>query len=332
MPFDPQILPYLNPAIDRRTALVTAGTSGVGFYTVLHLHLHGYVVYLTGRSRTRASKAIERLQAELAAVVDTYTPEQRAKRFLGELHYLDMDLARLSSVLDTVAIFQNLERNLNILVNNAGVFVLTYTITEDGFELQLQTGYIAPFLLTIKLLPMLDRTTYISPEAGPPRVVYVSSVIHHIIPMLFNLSTRLNYAPNFLFSWYGFAVTKAAGIHLVKMLALHHPRMLCVSVLPGNVMNTDHFAYLTRLPIIGILFWCLFQLCSFFFGITSQDGAVSVAKCCMDPTLSTTTANGAHFLAQEPRNPSYVARNMNYAAQTWMWTIHQLGKRNIDMS
>ena len=51
----------------------------------------------------------------------------------------------------------------------------------------------------------------------------------------------------------------------------------------------------------------------------------------MDPTLST-TANGAHFLAQEPRNPSYVARNMNYAAQTWLWTINQLGKRNIDMS
>lgn len=332
MVFDPRTLPYLNPIKDRRTVLITAGTSGVGYYTVLHLHLHGYVVYLAGRSKTRASNTIERLQNDLKVAVDSYTLDEMANRYLGELHYLEMDLAKLSSVLETVAEFQKLEQNLNILINNAGVSVLPYTVTEDGFELQLQTSYVAPFLLTIKLIPMLERTSYLSPEIGPPRVIYITSVIHQAVVLLFNLSSPLNYYPNFIFTWYRFAIAKTAGIHFMKMLALRNPRILCIAVLPGNVMNTDHFTYLTRLPIIGILFWCLFQLCSYFFGITSQDGANSVANCCMNPSLSATENNGSHFLAMDVKNPSFIANNMDYAAQTWIWTIHQLGKRNIDIS
>lgn len=332
MVLDTQTLPYLNPEKDRRTVLITAGTSGVGFFTVLQLHLHGYVVYLAGRSKNRATKAIERLRCELAAIVEGYSLEQRAKRCLGELHYLEMDLARLSSVLETVAAYQELEENLNILINNAGVLVLPFTVTEDGFELQLQTSYIAPFLLTIKLLPMLERTSYYHPEAGPARVIYVSSVIHRMVVSQFNLSTSLNYYPNFIFTWYRFAVAKTAGIHFMKMLALRNPRILCVSVLPGNVMNTDHFSYLTRLPIIGFIFWCIFQICSYCFGITSQEGANPVANCCMSTSITTTKDNGSHFLSSNVKNPSIIANNMDYAAQTWIWTIHQLGKRKIDIS
>lgn len=332
MAFHPLSLPYLDPTKDRRTVLITAGMSGVGYYTVLQLHLHGYVVYLAGRSKSRASKAIEKLQEELARITDDYTVEQRTKRFLGELHFLEMDLARLTSVLETVATFQNLEKNLNILINNAGVMVLSYTHTEDGFELQLQTSYVALFLLTIKLIPMLEETLYLYPEVGPPKVVYVTSVMHLMVLSQFNLSSCLNYYPNFLFTWYRYALAKTAGVHFTKMLALRNPRILCISVLPGYVMNTNHFTYLTRLPIIGIVFWCVFQMFSFLFGITSEAGALSVTKCCMDVSLSTTKNNGSHYLGLDVKNPSSIAHNMDYAAQTWIWTIHQLGKRNINIS
>lgn len=332
MPFDPQKLPYLNPVKDRRTVLITAGTSGVGYYTVLHLYLHGYVVYMAGRSKTRANSIIEKLREALKLEVEGYSLEQKVERFLGELHYLEMDLASLSSVIDTVVAFQSLEQNLNILINNAGVSVLPYTVTGDGFELLLQTSYVAPFLLTIKLIPMLERTSYLFPDAGPPKVVYITSVIHQMVFTQFNLSSRLNYYPNFIFTWYRFAVAKTAGIHFMKMLALRNPRILCISVLPGNVMNTDHFTYLTRLPIIGLMFWCLFQICSFLFGVTSQVGANSVLNCSMNPTITSPKDNGSHYLALEVKSPSSIANNMDYAAQTWIWTIHQLGKRNIDVS
>lgn len=327
----PHTLPYVDPKATRRTALITAGNSGVGWQLVLQLYLHGYVVYLAGRSKSRCAKLILELQAEAHAVRATYTSHERSTRFLGELHYLEIDLTSLASVCGAVAAFRNLEKSLSLLINNAGVAVLPYKITPDGFELQLQTNYVAPFLLTTKLLPLLERSAEL-PSADAPRVIYISSVSHRLVLHNLSLSTRLNYSPNFLFTWFRYAVAKNAGIHFMKMLALRNPRILCVSVQPGFIMNANYFSYWTRLPLIGIVFWCMFQLFGFFFGVNVHQAAEAILQCAIDPAITPETDNGGHFTSRGKSSPAKVARNMDYAARTWIWTIHQLGKRNIDIS
>lgn len=330
MAFDTESLPYINPKKDRRVALITAGNSGIGYYTVLHLYLHGYVVYIAGRSKTRCMKSIDNLTKEAKYISGRYPKARQNERFLGELHFIEMDLSSLSSVLSAVTYFKNSEKNLNLLINNAGNSFLPYTVTPDGFELQLQTNYVAPFLLTTKLLPLMERTVDLYPNISPPRIIYITSVTHRFVLRYFNLNTRFHYRPNAVFTWIRYAIAKTAGIHFMKMLALRNPRLLCASVQPGIVMSTDYFAYWTRLPIIGSLFWCLFQIFSFIFGVSIEKGAQAVFKCCVDPALLPKAHSGSHFDLFKETEPASVASNKDYAAQSWIWTTHQLEKRNMD--
>ena len=330
--FDPLSLPYYDPETDRRVAFVTGGNSGIGWYTVLELFLHGYVVYIAGRSKNRVLKSIKEIRERAATIRESYTDEQRDTRFVGEVFFLEADLLNLASVCAAVDTFKSVENYLNILVNNAGVMALPYAMTEDGFEIQMQTNYVAPFLLTTRLLSHLENTARLFPPTDPPRIVYVSSIGHQFAFYYFNMNLTFNYFPNIIFTWFRYGLAKTAGIHFMKMLALRNPLVLCMSVHPGFVMNTNLFSYWTRLPIIGIMFWCFFQVFGYFFGVSVPDGANATVKCCLDPNLSLEKDNGKYYAVDGVEStPSRIASNMDYAARTWIWTVHSLSERNISI-
>ncbi|CAH2353054.1 probable oxidoreductase Env9p [[Candida] railenensis] len=336
--FDPTELQYLNPNIDRRIAIVTGGNSGIGFYTALHLYLHGYIVYIAGRNKTRVTKAIVEMKEVANVKTLQYSPDQVTERYNGELFFLEIDLLDLNSVIRAAEIFKSLESSLHILVNNAGVMALPFSLTKDGFEIQLQTNYISPFLFTTRLLPLLEKTAATpnkiagSTEPIQPRIVYVSSIGHHFAFRYFNMNSHFQYYPNIMFTWFRYGIAKTAAIHFMKMLALRNPKILCLSVHPGFVMNTNLFAYWTRLPIIGILFWCLFQIFGYIFGVSNEEGAMASLKCCLDPSLNVEQDNGKYFATGGVEaSPSRVARNMDYAARTWIWTLKELGNREISI-
>jgi NAD(P)-dependent dehydrogenase (short-subunit alcohol dehydrogenase family) len=333
MTFNPENLPYLNPSNDRRVVVITGGNTGVGYFTVLQLYLHGYIVYIAARGKSRVMKSIKELKENATKLRLKYTSHQSSsERFLGELHFLEIDLVNLKSVLNAVETFRKLESELNILINNAGVMALPFSLTQDNFEIQLQTNYVSPFLLTLKLLPLLEKTADAYPNKGPPRVVHLSSIGHQFAFRYINMNSTFNYTPNFIFTWFRYGLAKTASIHFMKMLALRNPKILCLSVHPGFVMNANLFSYWTRLPIIGIMFWCLFQIFGWLFGVSSEEGAYSTVKCCLDPGLSLEKDNGKYFATGGiEAEPSKVARNMDYAAKSWIWTIHQLSERGISI-
>ncbi|KAI5957541.1 hypothetical protein KGF57_003235 [Candida theae] len=347
---DINTLPYFNPSTDRRVAIITGGNSGIGFYTVLHLYLHGYVVYIASRSKSRCLKSIKELEYRASQMKlldqeggtnlqkinggsESTNSERRSpnQQCPGEVHYLEMDLSNLQSIVNAVETFKLKERYLHLLINNAGAMALPYTKTVDNFEIQLQTNFISPFLLTLKLLPMLERTSDTFPQAEPrPRVIYLSSFGHQFAFRYFNLKTALNYKPNFILTWIRYGIAKTAGIHFMKMLALRNPKVLCVSVHPGLVMNTNVFAYWTNLPIVGIIFWCVFQIFAWVLGVSSEQGAMEVLQCSLNPYLSVQENNGKIFGSSgKELQPSKVAGNMDYAARTWIWTVHELSKRGF---
>jgi NAD(P)-dependent dehydrogenase (short-subunit alcohol dehydrogenase family) len=145
------------PDLTGRRALVTGVTSGIGERTAVELARHGAEVILAARSEDRLA-----------------VTEQRVRRAVPDatLHRVRIDLADLSSVRRAAALAAS-HGPLHLLVNNAGVMATPYSRTIDGFELQLATNHLGPFLLTGLLLPRLV-------ESGDARVVNVSSQAHRL--------------------------------------------------------------------------------------------------------------------------------------------------------
>ncbi|CCH59217.1 hypothetical protein TBLA_0B03780 [Henningerozyma blattae CBS 6284] len=329
--FDPDTLPYYNPEFERKVAIVTGGNSGIGWYTVLHLYMHGFTVYIFGRNSNRVNKATNEITTEAkrryislnAKIKKDGTPNIE-NRYMGNINYIHADLADLKSVEHACKKFIKLEHQLDVLINNAAVMALPYEITKDGFELQMQTDYISHFLLTMRLLPLLKRTN--------GRLINLSSLGHILELWYWPMNQTWNFKPNMIFTWFRYAMAKTALIQFTKMISIKNPDILCLSIHPGLMMNTNLFSYWTRLPIVGIFFWALFQIVSYFFGVSNEEGSLATIRCALSEDLCYESDNGKYFSTGGVESrPSYVANNLDDAASTWIWTIHQLRDRGFEI-
>ncbi|KAI0380232.1 NAD(P)-binding protein [Hypomontagnella monticulosa] len=162
MTFNPDSLPNLRGKV----FIVTGGNSGIGYYTVAHLAEHGAHVYMCARSRDKGTAAI-------ANIKKTYPS--------ANIDLLQMDLMDLSSVVAAAEHFLTLETTLHGLVNNAGIMATPYEITKDGHEAQWQTNYLAHWVFTEHLLPLMQRTAKTLPP-GSVRIVNLTSSGHLSAP------------------------------------------------------------------------------------------------------------------------------------------------------
>ncbi|GAA5808363.1 hypothetical protein MFLAVUS_001754 [Mucor flavus] len=104
------------------------------------------------------------------------------------------------------------KKNIQLLINNAGIMNAPYKMTEDGFESQCQTNFLSPVLLTRSLLP------YISSKTG--KVLFASSSTLYTVNNL-NLNVPLQkYGLNGLEHY---AYSKACIAQLVTRLAKTTP-------------------------------------------------------------------------------------------------------------
>ncbi|MCJ1481322.1 hypothetical protein MMC06_001479 [Schaereria dolodes] len=142
--------------------LVTGSSSGVGEQLAQILYQHNAKVYVATRSEAKAGKAIERIKSLF--------PNSK-----GQLLFLHLDLNDLTTIKKSANEFLGKEDRLDVLWNNAGVMVPPPDQkTAQGYDLQLGTNNLAPFLFTRLLHPVLAKTAKTAP-ADSVRVVWVSS-------------------------------------------------------------------------------------------------------------------------------------------------------------
>jgi NAD(P)-dependent dehydrogenase (short-subunit alcohol dehydrogenase family) len=142
------------PTAGQRVALVTGSTSGLGREVALRLGGDGWHVIVHGRSVERG----EEVAGEIRAAG-------------GSARFYRADFTRFDEVRSLAAdILRDYDR-LDVLVNNAGFGSAPNErlVSDDGHEFRFQVNYLAPFLLTHELLPLLRRST-------PSRIVNVSSL------------------------------------------------------------------------------------------------------------------------------------------------------------
>lgn len=68
---------------------------------------------------------------------------------------------------------------IDVLVNNAGIMGVDYTLSVDGFESQFATNHLGPFLFTNLIMGKIL-------ESESPRIVMVSSDGHRLSPVRFD--------------------------------------------------------------------------------------------------------------------------------------------------
>ena len=92
-----------------------------------------------------------------------------------------MDHLSLSTVVSAATLFLSKESILHGLINNAGIMATPFETTKDRHEAQWQTNYLAHWVFTSHLLPLMLSTSMTLPS-GSVRIVNLSSSAHFSAP------------------------------------------------------------------------------------------------------------------------------------------------------
>ena len=137
-----------------KICLITGGSSGIGKETVRDLARRGATLISVSRENPRGEEAVQEIRQESGN---------------DDVHFFPADLAQMSEVRRLAHDVEARFDRLDVLVNNAGIFLQQRQETPDGFEKTLAVNHLAPFLLTALLLPRLRA-------APAARIITVSSI------------------------------------------------------------------------------------------------------------------------------------------------------------
>jgi len=268
-----------------KTIIISGGNSGIGFETAKILAKMGKPHIIL------ACRDLETAQLS----------KQKIKQYSGNENVLvlKLDLADLSSIRFFVESFFKLNLPLNILINNAGVFMTPYGLTKDGFEIQFGTNHLGTFYLTYLLLPKMR-------ESKGGRIIVVSSTIHQKGYIDFDdlQSTKSDYN-----SFQVYANTKLANILFTKQLQRRlqmEASDITVNAVHPGVVSTNLGRYSWRVKYFMPLFTFFFgksphqaAQTSVFATISSQlegKGGLYLSDCC--PAIESSNANDINVTIQ----------------------------------
>ena len=142
--------------MEGKVVIVTGANSGIGKVTARELARQGATVVLGCRNEGRGTAARDELRRDTGRT---------------DIELLLVDLASEASIRDFAQEVLSRYDRLDVLVNNAGVYLPKRQTTMDGFEATFGINHLGTFLLTHLLLDRLKTT-------APSRVVTLSSAGH----------------------------------------------------------------------------------------------------------------------------------------------------------
>jgi NAD(P)-dependent dehydrogenase (short-subunit alcohol dehydrogenase family) len=234
------------PSLSGKVAIVTGASAGIGLVTARELAKKGCHVILACRSKDKTQ-----------AVMDALKPLVSDPT---KLEFMPLNNMNLKSVYSFVEAFRARNLPLHILVNNAGIMIPPFTLSDDGIESQFATNHVAQQALTVGLLPILEAS-------APSRVVVVSSSAHQLAPRCGIDFDHIN-DPSQYSAWTWYGQSKLANILFARELSrqLRQERNIenvYVNVLHPGVIRTELTRYTSR-----ILQWIMYP-----FQRNADDGA-----------------------------------------------------------
>ncbi|KKY14962.1 putative short-chain dehydrogenase [Phaeomoniella chlamydospora] len=148
-----------------KVVIITGATSGVGYELAKMVYSSGATTYITGREGEKLRMVGDRIKKEVGETG-------------GRLRLLKLDLADLESIKASAGEFLEKERELHVLVHNAGVMVPPAgSRTPMGHDLEIGTNCLGPFLFTQLLLETMKKSVSLESELSKVRIVWVASMM-----------------------------------------------------------------------------------------------------------------------------------------------------------
>jgi 3-oxoacyl-[acyl-carrier protein] reductase len=128
--------------MDKKAAVITGGTKGIGLAIAESLLRNGSSVFICGRSKRDLAAALERLRA------------------IGDAGGETCDVRSEDQVRQMLAEAERVFGGVDILVNNAGIGIMGKTVEEitgDEFRQTIETNLLGVFYACHHAIPMMKR-------------------------------------------------------------------------------------------------------------------------------------------------------------------------------
>lgn len=289
----------MDGSLHDKTYVITGATSGIGLAVAQALARRGASVIGVGREADRCRGA----ELELAALAPAGAPI----RYLAADLSLQSEVRRLAGLI--VETLHNWGRNsLDGLINNAATVPFWQVLTREGFDMQWAVNHLAPFLLTMQLLPLLQA----SPMA---RVVTVSSGSHR--------GARMNWEDVQLLRGYSpikaYGRTKLGNILFTAEFNRRFancPNLRAFAADPGLVNTRIGFksnSWLARLA------WDVRRR----GGGPPEKAAEGILYLATEPSIQ--NASEVYWKDRKPKDPDPLALNPQAASQLWELSAQMCG-------
>ena len=136
----------------RRLVVITGATSGIGYSAAQKYASHEADLLLINRSEQKSKNLCDTLQS----------------KYNVNCNYILADFTKLSDVHSAAEQLLRVERNIDVLIHNAGIYNTTRIETDDHLEQVFQTNYLSTFILNYALKEKMRN------QAGG-RILFVNS-------------------------------------------------------------------------------------------------------------------------------------------------------------
>ncbi len=138
-----------------RLVVITGATSGIGHAAAKKYASNGADILCVNRNERKSKELCETFR-------NTYKID---------CSYLIADFTKLSDVQAVAKQLAELDRKIDVLIHNAGVFMTKRTLTSDNLEMVFQTNYLSTFIINYYIKEKL-----IQQNSG--RIIFVNSEAH----------------------------------------------------------------------------------------------------------------------------------------------------------
>jgi len=271
--------------------LVTGANAGIGKETARGLAATGATMIFLCRSEERARAAMDEIATDTGN---------------DDLHLVLCDLSRQAEIRAAAEEITERFDRLDVLVNNAGVYLTDFVLTVDQLEKTWAVNHLGYFLLTHLLLDLLKAS-------APARIVNVASDAHRDASINFdNLNGEQGY------NWYNaYGQSKLANILFTRELArrLEGTGVTANAMHPGVVAseiwnrNGDWVSWVVR------LFTPFFR--------SPEKGAETAVYLATSPEVA--GVSGRYFKDCREKRPAKAAQDETVAQRLWEVSAAQVG-------